>query len=148
LLTAFGAKSAVTGTNPLSFALPHPEGPRMFDQAASATAWVNIREAADRREQIPEGWAIGPEGAPTTDAEAGLAGALLPFGGVKAGNIAFMVELLAAMSGGSFCLEAPPFDSGDEPPQVGLFAIAIDPTAFDSGFVHQIGRASCREGVG
>src|SRR5699024_2165814 len=68
---------------------------------------------------------------------AGLAGALLPFGGVEAGNIAFMVELLAAMSGGSFCLEAPPFDSGDEPPQVGLFAIAIDPTAFDSGFVHR-----------
>lgn len=137
LLSAFGAKSAVTGTNPLSFALPHPDGPRMFDQAASATAWVNIREAADRGEQIPEGWAIDPDGDPTTDAAAGLAGALLPFGGAKAGNIAFMVELLAAMSGGSFSLEAPAFDSGAEPPQVGLFALAIDPTAFDPDFTHR-----------
>src|SRR5690606_33263533 len=98
LVAALGAREAVTGTNPMSFALPHPDGPRMFDQAASATAWVSIREAADRGESIPAGWALAPEGEPTTDAQAGMAGALLPFGGAKAGNIAFMVELLAALS--------------------------------------------------
>lgn len=134
LMSAFGAKEPVTGTNPLSFALPHPDGPRMFDQAASATAWVNIREAADRGEPIPDGWALDPQGESTTDAAEGLAGALLPFGGAKAGNIAFMVELLAAMSGGSFSLDAPAFDTGDASPQVGLFVIAIDPTVFDSRF--------------
>lgn len=137
LMSAFGAKEPVTGTNPLSFALPHPDGPRMFDQAASATAWVNIRDAADRGERIPDGWAIDPQGEPTTDAAAGLAGALLPFGGAKAGNIAFMVELLAALSGGSFSLDSPAFDSGGEPPHVGLFVIAIDPTAFDPTFVER-----------
>src|SRR5699024_5037478 len=131
LMAALGAREAVTGTNPMSFALPHPQGPRMFDQAASATAWVNIRRAADRGEAIPAGWALAPDGEPTTDAQAGMAGALRPFGGAKAGNIAFMVELLAALSGGAFSRDAPPFDTGGESPAVGLFAIAIDPTAFD-----------------
>ena len=62
LVAALGAREAVTGTNPLSFALPHPDGPRMFDQAASATAWVNIRDAADRGEFIPTGWRSLPTG--------------------------------------------------------------------------------------
>lgn len=134
LMSALGARDAVTGTNPMSFALPHLDGPRMFDQAASATAWVNIRDAAEAGERIPEDWALDAQGEPTTDPAVGMAGALLPFGGAKAGNIAFMVEMLAAMSGGAFSLDAPPFDSGHESPSVGLFAIAIDPTAFDPDY--------------
>jgi (2R)-3-sulfolactate dehydrogenase (NADP+) len=130
LMTVHGADREVTGTNPIAFALPHPDGPRMFDQAASETAWVKIRDAADRGSSIPEGWALDPEGEPTTDARAAIAGALLPFGGVKGGNIALMIEMLAALSGGAFSLDAAPFDSGDASPSLGMFAIAIDPTAF------------------
>lgn len=130
LMAVHGADQKVTGTNPIAFALPHPDGPRMFDQATSETAWVKIRAAADDGSSIPEGWALGPEGEPTTDARAALAGALLPFGGVKGGNIALMVEMLAAMSGGSFSLDAAPFDSGETSPSLGMFAIAIDPSAF------------------
>lgn len=137
LMSVFGARAAVTGTNPLSFALPHPDGPRMFDQAASATAWVNIRDAAGRGEEIPDGLALDPQGRPTHDPVEGMAGALLPFGGAKSGNIAFMVELLAAMSGGSFSLDAPAFDSGHEPPALGLFVIACDPSAFDPQFTQR-----------
>ena len=40
---------------------------------------IHLRDGLD----IPEGWAIDPEGNPTTDPEAGLAGAQLPFGGHK-----------------------------------------------------------------
>ena len=138
LVAALGAREAVTGTNPMSFALPHPDGPRMFDQAASATAWVNIRDAADRGESIPAGWALTPEGEPTTDAQAGMTGALLPFGGAKAGNIAFMIEMLGVLSGGAFSLDAPPFDAGEEPPEIGLFAIAIDPDAFDPHYRERV----------
>lgn len=137
LLSVHGAKEAVTGTNPLSFALPHPSGPRMFDQAASATAWVKVREAAERGEEIPAGWALDPGGDPTTDAAAGLAGALLPFGGVKAGNIALMVDMLAALSGAQFSLDAAPFDRGADSPRLGLFLVAIDPTAFDPEYVER-----------
>jgi (2R)-3-sulfolactate dehydrogenase (NADP+) len=134
LMSVHGASDAVTGTNPLSFALPHPAGPRMFDQAASATAWVKVRQAAQRGEPIPEGWALDPDGNPTTDAADGADGALLPFGGIKAGNIALMVEMLGALSGAHFSLDAPPFQHGDRSPGLGLFVLALDPSAFDPDF--------------
>jgi (2R)-3-sulfolactate dehydrogenase (NADP+) len=134
LMSVHGAAGPVTGTNPLSFALPHPSGPRMFDQAASATAWVKVRQAAERGEPIPAGWALDPEGSPTTDAADGVDGALLPFGGIKAGNIALMVEMLGALSGAHFSLDAPPFQHGDRSPGLGLFVLALDPSAFDPDF--------------
>ncbi|RIJ71399.1 Ldh family oxidoreductase [Nakamurella silvestris] len=134
LMAVYGAHEAITGTNPISFALPHPRGPRMFDQATSATAWVRVRDAAARGESIPEGWALDPDGNPTTDARTALTGALLPFGGVKGANIAMMVEMLAALAGGSFSLDAAPFDSGSRSPGLGLFVAAIDPTAFDVSY--------------
>lgn len=135
LLAAYGSRAPITGTNPLAFALPHPDGPRAFDQAASATAWVSVREAAERGDAIPDGWALGPDGEPTEDASAALAGALLPSGGVKGANIAVMVEMLAALSGGAFSVDAAPFDRGGTSPAVGLFLLLLDPTAFDPGFV-------------
>ena len=137
LMAVHGSSAPVTGTNPLSFALPHRLGPRVFDQASSATAWVSVRDAAYAAEPIPEGWAVNADGEPTTDATAALAGALLPFGGVKGGNIAVMVDTLAALSGGSFSLDAAPFDSGSRSPALGLFVIAIDPAAFDPDFAER-----------
>lgn len=134
LMALSGARSAVAGTNPLAFGLPLPSGPRAFDQAASATAWVRVRDAARRGAQIPEGWALDADGEQTTDAGAALAGALLPFGGPKGSNIAVMIEMLAALSGGSFSLDAPPFDRGEESPRLGLFLIAVDPGALDDDY--------------
>lgn len=134
LMSVHGAKDSVTGTNPMSFALPHPSGPRMFDQAASATAWVKVRDAADAGQSIPEDWALDEYGDPTQDAEAAMSGALLPFGGVKAGNIALMIDMLAGLSGANFSLDAAPFDAGDKPQQLGLFMIVLDPSAFSADY--------------
>ena len=134
LMAIHGAREAVTGTNPLAFALPHRTGPRVIDQATSATAFVTIREAARRGEPLPEGWALDADGAPTTDPVAALAGVLLPVGGLKGGNLAMMIELLAAMSGGSFSLDAAPFDAGEDSPRLGMMVAAIDPTALDADY--------------
>lgn len=134
LMAIHDATDAVTGTNPLAFALPHSSGPRVIDQATSATAFVSIRDAAHRGEEIPAGWALDAGGRPTVDAREALAGVLLPFGGLKGGNIAMMVEMLAAMSGGAFSLDAAPFDTGSRSPRLGLFVAAIDPTAFDADY--------------
>ncbi|MBP2381773.1 Ldh family oxidoreductase [Brachybacterium sacelli] len=138
LMAVHGAREAVTGTNPLAFALPHPDGPRVMDQASSATAWVRVRDAARADEQIPAGWALDGTGEPTTDAEEALAGALLPFGGTKGANIALMIEMLAALSGGSFSLDAAPFDRGSRSPRLGLFVLAVDPEAFDPGYAGRL----------
>lgn len=53
LMSLYGAPDAVTGTNPLSFALPG-RPPRLVDQASSTVAWVRIgtpprRESRSRR---------------------------------------------------------------------------------------------------
>lgn len=138
LMSVYGSRRPIAGTNPLSFALPHPLGPRVFDQASSETAWVSVRDAAGRGEAIPGGWALDADGSPTTDAAAALDGALLPFGGVKGANVATMVEMLAVLSGGSFAVDAAPFDRGDRSPALGMFIQAVDPAAFDPGFVERV----------
>ena len=138
LMSLFSSPGSATGTNPFSFAVPHADGPRMFDQATSATAWVNVRDAADRGETIPDGWALAPDGAATNNAEAALAGSLLPFGGVKGSNVALMIELLAVHGGGRFSVDAPAFDSGQENPGTGLFVIAIAADAFDPDYSKRV----------
>jgi len=146
LLSVYGSREPVTGTNPLAFGVPQRSGARAFDQASSATAWVNVRDAAERAEPIPEGWATDRYGEPTTDAAAALDGSLLPFGGVKGANIAIMVELLATLAGGSFSLDATGGVEG-EPPRLGLFALAIDPTAFDAGALDRVEQHFARDDV-
>jgi (2R)-3-sulfolactate dehydrogenase (NADP+) len=128
LLAASGASEAVFCTNPLAFAAPRGEGqPLVIDQSCSATAYVNLRMAAERGETIPEGWALDADGNPTTDAAAALAGVLLPFGGARGANVALMVELLAAgLSGANWSLDAPSFLDGDSTPGIGLFVLAMD----------------------
>ena len=55
---------------------------------------------------LPAGAAIDTSGKETTEPEAGLQGAQLPFGGPKGSNIALMVELLAAaLTGGQLSLD-------------------------------------------
>ncbi|MGW6750157.1 Ldh family oxidoreductase [Streptomyces sp. NPDC055006] len=102
LMSLGGSGGAVLGTNPMAYAVPRPDGPPVvIDQASSRTAYVNVRRHAQAGEPIPDGWAVGADGAATTDASAALAGALLPFGGHRGGNVALLVELLATLGGGS-----------------------------------------------
>ena len=125
-----GGTRPVYGTNPMSFAWPRAgRPPLVFDQASSASARGEIQIHLRDGKSIPEGWAIGPDGEPTTDPATGLAGAQLPFGGYKGAAIALMVELLAgALIGDVFSFEAGERDSGKAgAPCGGEFMMAIDP---------------------
>lgn len=132
-MAPWGGGRRLYGTNPIAFAAPQPEGPpAVVDLALSEVARGKILNAAQNDDPIPEGWATDAEGRPTTDAKAALAGTLLPIGGPKGAALAFMVEILsAALTGANFAFEATSFfdDKGD-PPGVGQFFIAIDPSAF------------------
>lgn len=136
LLAAPGAKQPVYCTNPLSFAAPVENGPPLlFDQSSSPLAFVKLRQMAERGEVLPEGWAIDAQGAPTRDAREAVKGALLAFGGPRGGNIALMVEVLAAgLSGANWSLDAPSFSSGEKCPGTGLFVLALDPALLDPDF--------------
>lgn len=125
------------GTNPMAFAAPLADvnAPLVIDQASSATAFVNLVKAEEDGRKIPEGWAIDEKGNMTTDAAAGLRGALLAFGGAKGANVALMIECLAAgLSGASWSLDMPDFQNGDRGIDAGLTIISILPTVIDEGF--------------
>jgi (2R)-3-sulfolactate dehydrogenase (NADP+) len=135
VLAAGPGTGRIFGTNPMAYAMPRAgRAPLVVDQASSSTAFVSVRAAADRGDVLPEGWAVDAAGRPTTDPTAALAGALLPFGGYKGANIALLVELLSAMAGGRWSMDAPPWDSGSQSPEVGMFVLAVNPNLFGDGF--------------
>ncbi len=136
-IAPWGGTTAFFGTNPLAFAVPRPSGPPLvIDQSSSATAKVNVMNAAQKGEPIPEGWALDKDGHPTTDAQAGLAGSMSPSGGYKGVSMAMIVDLMAGgLTGSNLSYEAPLFaDKQRRSPNVGQFFIAFDPDQFDQGF--------------
>ncbi|WP_342050916.1 MULTISPECIES: Ldh family oxidoreductase [unclassified Cupriavidus] len=125
-----GGTRPLYGTNPMAFAWPranHP--PVVFDQASSASARGEIQVRLRDGRQLEEGWAVGPDGQPTIDPATALAGAQLPFGGVKGAAIAMMVELLAGpLVGDLLSYEAGEKDVANTgAPCGGELIIAIDP---------------------
>jgi LDH2 family malate/lactate/ureidoglycolate dehydrogenase len=105
-MAAFGGRERFLGTNPLAVGIPAgQERPLIFDASSSVVARGKIIVAAQRNLPIPEGWAIDPEGVPTTNAHAALAGAVLPFGGPKGSAVSFIIDILSGvLTGASFAL--------------------------------------------
>lgn len=128
-----GGTQPLFGTNPIAFGWPGPEGrPFIFDFATSAAARGEVELKRRAGEQIPVGWAVGPDGAATTDPSAALSGALLPFGGHKGSALSMMVELIAGpLIGDLTSRQAKAIENGDSgPPLGGELFIAIDPAVF------------------
>ncbi len=97
-MAAWGGKKPILGTNPICVAFPGRDAPSVvLDMATSETAAFKINSAASKGEKIPAGWALDKEGNPTTDPQAALRGALLPFGGYKGYGLAVAVELLSSV---------------------------------------------------
>lgn len=130
VMPASGGSTPRFCTNPMAFAVPLPDGEAVVvDQSSTEAALVAIKQAADRGDAIPDGWALDANGEPTTDPAAAIAGMLLPFGGARGANIALLVELMAAgMSGADWSFDSAAFDAGDRPPSLGYLLIALDPS--------------------
>lgn len=136
-IAPWGGRKAVFGTNPIAFATPLPgRPPVVVDLALSKVARGNIVAANQKGEAIPPGWALDPDGQPTTDASAALAGTMVAMGDAKGAALAFMVEVLAAaLVGAHFAFEASSFlDDKGGPPRTGQLVLAIDPAGFAAGF--------------
>jgi len=132
-MAPWGGRRPLFGTNPIAFAAPVEGGlPIVIDVSLSKVARGKIMAAAQKREPIPAGWAFDADGNPTTDADAALAGTMVPLGDAKGTALALMVELLAAgLTGGNFGYEQSSFfDAKGAPPGSGQTIIAIDPGAF------------------
>jgi len=127
-----GGTRALFGTNPIAATFPRrAAAPIVIDLSLSEVARGKIMLAAQKGEAIPPGWALDNAGQPTTDAEAALAGMMLPMGGPKGAMLALMVELMvAALTGAHFGFEADSFfvASGNRP-KIGQAFIVVDPDA-------------------
>ncbi len=137
LVAPWGGHMARLGTNPLAFAAPRVAAqPFVFDMATSATAYVNILQAAQESREIPLGWGLDSTGQPTQDAHAALQGTVAPLGGAKGFGLGLMFEIIAAgIGGGNWGVDTSSF--GDDiggPPGVGQVFIAIDPARTASDF--------------
>lgn len=131
-----GASQRFFGTNALAFGFPGADA-FIFDQASAATARGELQIAARDGLLAPEGAGVGPDGTPTRDPLAILAGAQSPFGGHKGSSIALMVELLAGvLIGQPTSPEAGREESSrggledTGPPNGGVFLLAFDPEKF------------------
>lgn len=105
-MAAFGGRERFLGTNPIAIGIPAGrERPVLFDASSSVAARGKIIAAAQKNLAIPEGWAIDPQGRPTTDAREALAGAVLPFGGAKGSAISLIIDILSGvLTGAAFAL--------------------------------------------
>ena len=137
-----GAKKALFGTNPISFAWPRPgKTPVVYDMATASMAMGEVQVAAREGHKVPIGTGLNKDGKETTDPnEIAKGGVILPFGGYKGSGIAMMVELLvAALIGEYFSFEAKENDNNDGgPPRGGEFLLALNPKHFgaDDSYAH------------
>jgi delta1-piperideine-2-carboxylate reductase len=130
-MVVWGGTKKGLGTNPMAFACPRRgKPPIVWDQASSVMSQGDVLLAAAARRLLPDGIGVDGEGQATTDPDAVLqGGALLPFGGVKGGSLAFMIETLAAaLSGARLGFED---QSGKIPgaltSNAGQFMLLLDP---------------------
>ena len=144
-MPAAGGKHPIFGTNPVAAVFPRRGADAlMIDLSLSEVARGKVMVAAKKGEAIPPGWALDSEGRPTTDAQAALAGSMLPLGAVsspKGAMLALVVELLVtALIGAQFGFEASSFfvDEGNRP-RIGQAFIVVDPGAL-TGSSHYLDR--------
>jgi LDH2 family malate/lactate/ureidoglycolate dehydrogenase len=127
-MAPWGGRRKIVGTNPWSVATPagtHP--PFLMDMANTGVARGKIYLARNRRQPIPEGWAIDSNGAPTTDPQAAIDGIILPMAGHKGYAIAMMVDLLSGVLTGSGFLSSvhSPYKTAEKS-NCGHFFIAVN----------------------
>ncbi len=142
-IAASGGRQPVLGTNPWSIAAPDGRGGAaiVIDQSASVVAKSEVMKKARKGETIPLGWALGPDGQPTTDPNIGLKGTMMPAGGYKGVGSALLVELMAAcLTGATLGKHASPFSGpAGGPPKTGQLFIAMDPAQVSGGaFVQRL----------
>ena len=102
MVAPFGGKTALLGTNPLTFGFPAQPHPILVDTGTSAVSNGTVQVHRGEGRNLPEGCALDKEGRSTVDPNAVAGGCLLPFGGHRGGALSVAVQLLAsALTGAS-----------------------------------------------
>jgi LDH2 family malate/lactate/ureidoglycolate dehydrogenase len=128
-----GSKEALLGTNPIGAGFPLPDDePIVMDMATAIVARSRIRYMlALGQKTIPDGWALDPDGRPTTDPAVAVQGSVLPIGGPKGYALSLMVELLcSALSDGEPGFQVTYENVVKRPSTISQFFFAMNPEGF------------------
>lgn len=144
-LAPSGGAERIVGNAPIAFAVPSAGGPIVFDMATSKVArgWVLL--AATAGDAIPEGWALGADGRPTTDARRAVEGTLLPVGDHKGYGLALVLGCLTdLLTGNPTDADRPDWLATDREFLLSLLCIAIDPHRCRDGFADAVHEMTAR----
>lgn len=159
-LPPWGSYEPFFGTNPIAMGVPVKDDiPIIIDLSTSIVARGKIISASKQKTPIPEGWALDPEGNPTTDPDKALAGSVLTMAGPKGYALAMMVDILSGvLSGSGYGKNVHSmYKDLKNPAGVGHFFLCINIEAFMSREVfykrikkmkEQIKSSAKRQGVG
>lgn len=114
-----GGIDRLLGTNPIAFAFPATGSPLVIDFASASMMWGDVIYHQQLGKPLPEGRAVDPEGHPTVNPLAALAGAILPWGGVRGSAVSVLVQALGILGGSDPIVT--------ENGKWGYFFMAIDP---------------------
>jgi len=130
-----GGLEGLLGTNPIGVAFPVPNAdPIVADMATAMVARSRIRHVlAAGQKTIPEGWALDPEGRPTTDPALAVKGSILPIGGPKGYALALMVEIFCSvLSDGEPGFQVTYENVVKRPSNICQFFLVLNPQGFVS----------------
>ncbi len=129
-VAAPGSRGPITGSNPISYAVPagrHP--PLLLDMSTATVAGGKVYTARTRGERIPDTWLLDGEGKPTTDPSGYPdVGALQPAAGHKGYGISLLIETLSGiLTGAGFTWQIGSWmwDDGTKPTKHGAAFLAI-----------------------
>lgn len=126
VMPAPGGVERLVGTNPLAIGIPAPQTPIVLDMATSAGTYGRIRQARAMGLPIPEGWALDADGKPTTDADAAMAGLLLPMAGAKGFALSFVIDLMTGLlSSGAWGAKLGALDDNTTKPQTSSYLFIV-----------------------
>ena len=140
MVPTFG-REMMLGTNPMAFCMPADPVPFWFDASTTVVTLGKVEVCQKRGRPMPQGWTIGPDGAPCTDASrmnasilAGERGGILPLGGEgethgghKGYGLGIMVEALTGVLAQGMTSPQMCGAHGDHPCH---FLLAFDPAMF------------------
>lgn len=147
LLSPTRSRSAALGTNPITVCAPGKNGDDfLFDMATTTVALGKIEIQRRKKAPIPLGWAQGPDGKETTDAEVAYdATCLMPLGGselnsgYKGYGLAATVELFCGiLSNANFATKVRKWNGDPRIANLGQCFIAIDPECFAPDFTDRL----------
>lgn len=128
-MAPWGSAEPVLGTNPWGIAIPWAEShPILLDMALTMSGKGMMRWYRDEGNEMPENWALTPEGERTTDPAEAMDGPMLPIGEYKGYGLSLVTDVLSGVMTGALFGQSVFQD--DEHFDVGHTMLAVDPEAF------------------